>query len=134
MAARKAVATEQPAGPSTAHRAPAPRQAARPCHEVRTPLSGAGVQAALEFALQLSKENLHSDLVRQDVLILASRDDHLVPFWPSKEQLRRLASARSVANRVSSTEDHAQNHRAIGDIGLALQVMKEWIDAKEAIC
>jgi pimeloyl-ACP methyl ester carboxylesterase len=36
--------------------------------------------AALEFALELNEENLHSDLVKQDVLIMASRDDHFIPY------------------------------------------------------
>ena len=86
--------------------------------------------AALEFALQLNQENLHSDLVKQDVLLLASRDDHFIPFRLHQEQLRRLTAARSVTDRVFSREDHAQNHCQIGNIGLALQVMKEWIDTK----
>jgi len=86
--------------------------------------------AALEFALALNEENLHSDLVRQDVLLLASRDDHFIPFRLHREQLRRLTAARSVTDRVFSTEEHAQNHCQLGNIGLALQVMRKWIDAK----
>jgi len=86
--------------------------------------------AALEFALELNEENLRSELVKQDVLILASRDDHFIPFRLHQEQLRRLTAARSVTDRVFSREDHAQNHCQIGNIGLALQVMREWIDAK----
>jgi hypothetical protein len=86
--------------------------------------------AALEFALELNEENLHSDVVKQDVLILASRDDHFIPFRLHQEQLRRLTAARSVTDKVFSREDHAQNHCQIGNIGLALQVMREWIDTK----
>jgi len=86
--------------------------------------------AALEFALQLNEENLHSDLVRQDVLILASRNDHFVPFRLHKLQLQRLTAARSVTDRVFTTEDHAQNHCQMGNIGLALRVMREWLDEK----
>jgi len=86
--------------------------------------------SALEFALELSEENLHSDVVKQDVLVLASRDDHFIPFRLHKEQLRRLAAARSVTDRVFGREDHAQNHCQIGNIGLALRVMKEWIEVK----
>jgi len=86
--------------------------------------------AALEFALHLTEENLHSDQVKQDVLLLASRNDHFIPFRLHREQLRRLTAARSVTDRVFSREDHAQNHCQIGNIGLALQVMREWIDAK----
>lgn len=86
--------------------------------------------AALEFALELNEENLHSDAVRQDVLILASREDHFIPFRLHSQQLRRLTAARSVCDRVFSREEHAENHCQIGNIGLALQVMRKWIDRK----
>jgi pimeloyl-ACP methyl ester carboxylesterase len=86
--------------------------------------------AALEFAMQMNEQNLCSDAVKQDVLILASRDDHFIPFRLHREQMRRLTAARSVADRVFGKQDHAQNHCQIGNIGLALQVMKDWIDTK----
>jgi pimeloyl-ACP methyl ester carboxylesterase len=87
---------------------------------------------ALDFAFALSEENLHSDLVRQDVLLLASREDHFIPFRLHKEQLRRLTAARSVSDRVFTREDHAHNHCQIGNIGLALSVMAEWLGGKAA--
>jgi hypothetical protein len=68
--------------------------------------------------------------VRQDVLILASRNDHFIPFRLHEMQLRRLTSARSVTDRVFTKEDHAHNHCQIGNIGLALNVMREWLDEK----
>jgi pimeloyl-ACP methyl ester carboxylesterase len=83
--------------------------------------------AALDFAFQLNEENLHSDLVKQDVLILTSKDDHFIPFRLHDKQRRLLTSAKSVTDRVFTVEDHAQNHCQIGNIGLALQVMEEWI-------
>ena len=86
--------------------------------------------AALDFALQLNEENLHSNLVKQDVLILASRNDHFIPFRLHEMQLRRLTSARSVTDRVFTKEDHAHNHCQIGNIGLALKVMRDWLDEK----
>ncbi|NIO00760.1 MAG: alpha/beta fold hydrolase [Candidatus Latescibacteria bacterium] len=86
--------------------------------------------AALDFAFSMNEENLHSDKVRQDVLILVSRQDHFIPFRLHKEQLRRLTSARSVADRVFMREEHAHNHCQIGNIGLALRVMEDWIDKK----
>jgi pimeloyl-ACP methyl ester carboxylesterase len=86
--------------------------------------------AALDFAVELNEGNLHSDLVRQDVLILASRDDHFIPFRLHRMQLRRLTSAKSVTDRVFTKEDHAGNHCQIGNIGLALKVMREWLEEK----
>lgn len=86
--------------------------------------------AALEFAMELNEQNLCSDAVKQDVLILASRNDHFIPFRLHREQLQRLTAARSLTDRVFGKQDHAQNHCQIGNIGLALQVMREWIDSK----
>jgi len=84
--------------------------------------------AALDFAFSMNEENLHSNEVRQDVLLLASREDHFIPFRLHNEQLKRLISARSVTDRVFTSEEHAHNHCQIGNIGLALEVMGEWID------
>lgn len=83
--------------------------------------------AALDCAFQLNETNLHSDRVQQDVLILASRNDHFIPYRLHKMQTKRLTSARSVTDRVFTSEDHAQNHCQIGNLGLALKVMRDWI-------
>jgi len=86
--------------------------------------------AGLDFALQLNEENLHSDRVTQDVLVLASRNDHFIPVRLHQEQLRRLTAARSVSDRVFTKADYAHNHCQIGNLGLALQVMGDWIERK----
>jgi pimeloyl-ACP methyl ester carboxylesterase len=86
--------------------------------------------AGLEFAMQMNEFNLRSDRVIQDVLLLASRNDHFIPFRLHREQRKRLSSARSVAERVFSTADNAENPCQIGNVGLALQVMEEWIEEK----
>lgn len=84
--------------------------------------------AGLDFALQLSEENLHSERVTQDVLLLASRNDHFIPFRLHGEQVSRLVNARSVTDRVFTKSEHAQNHCQIGNMGLALRVMSDWIE------
>jgi pimeloyl-ACP methyl ester carboxylesterase len=86
--------------------------------------------AGLDFALQLNEENLQSDRIKQDVLVLASRNDHFIPFRLHGEQLRRLPSARSVSDRVFTEDDQAHNHCQIGNLGLALRVMGDWIERK----
>jgi len=63
-----------------------------------------------------------------DVLILASREYHYIPFRLHQQQLRRLTAARSVTDRVFTREESAHNHCQIGNIGLALRVMGEWLD------
>jgi len=86
--------------------------------------------AGLDFALSMNEANLHSHKITQDVLLLASREDHFIPFRLHKEQLQRLTSARSVTDRVFTREEQAHNHCQIGNIGLALHVMHEWIEEK----
>ena len=86
--------------------------------------------AGLEFAMEMNEDNLQSDRVKQDVLLLASRNDHFIPFRLHNAQVRRLTSARSVAARVFTKADHAENHCQIGNMGLALRVMEEWIEEK----
>jgi len=83
-----------------------------------------------DVLLQLNKENLHSDLVKQDVLILTGRKDHLVPFKMHNLQIKALTNARSVTGRVFTKEEHAQNHCQMGNMGLALDVMVKWIAEK----
>jgi len=85
---------------------------------------------AFDVLMQFNEENLHSDLVRQDVLILTGREDHLIPFKMHDMQVKALTNARSITARVFTKEEQAQNHCQIGNIGLALDVMSEWIAEK----
>ena len=85
---------------------------------------------AFEIWLQLNEKNLHSDLVKQDVLILTGREDHLIPFKMHDMQVKALTNAKSVTDRVFTRETHAHNHCQIGNIGLALDVMVKWIEEK----
>lgn len=83
---------------------------------------------AFDVLLQLSAENLHSDLVKQDVLILTGRKDHLVPFKMHNLQVKALTNAKSVTTRVFTKEENAHNHCQIGNIGLKLDVAIKWIE------
>ena len=85
---------------------------------------------AFEVWLQLNENNLHSDLVKQDVLILTGREDHFIPFKVHNMQVKALTNAKSVTARVFTKEEQAQNHCQIGNIGLALDVMVKWIEKK----
>ena len=83
---------------------------------------------ATDLMLKLNATNLHSDLVKQDILILTGKGDHFVPFKIHDMQVQALTNAKSVTARVFTKEDQAQNHCQIGNIGLALDVMLNWID------
>lgn len=82
---------------------------------------------ALEIYLQMNEENIHSELVKQDVLILTAKEDHFIPFKMHDMQLNALSNARSVTGKVFTRRENAQNHCQTGNIGLALDVMAEWI-------
>ena len=85
---------------------------------------------ALEIYLQMNDQNIHSELVKQDVLILSGSEDHFIPLKMHDLQINALTNARSVTGRVFTKEDQAQNHCQIGNIGLALDVMVKWINEK----
>lgn len=85
---------------------------------------------AFDFWLQLNEKNLHSELVKQDVLVLTGRNDHFVSFKAHAMQVKALTNANSVTAKVFTKETHAHNHCQIGNIGLALDVMVKWIEEK----
>jgi len=85
---------------------------------------------AMDVVLQLNERNLHSELVKQDVLILTGREDHFIPFKMHDMQIKALTNARSITGRVFTREEQAQNHCQIGNVGLALDVMVKWIEEK----
>jgi pimeloyl-ACP methyl ester carboxylesterase len=83
---------------------------------------------AFDVLLQLNEENLHSDLVKQDVLILTGKEDHLVPFKMHNIQVKALTNAESVTAKVFTKEENAQNHCQVGNIGLKLDIVINWIE------
>jgi len=86
---------------------------------------------ATDVLISFSAENQHPDLVTQDVLILTGAEDHFIPKKMHDKQIRALENARSVTARIFTQKEQAQNHCQIGNIGLALDVMLEWIQKKE---
>lgn len=82
---------------------------------------------AFDVARQMNAENLHSDLVKQDVLVLTGRNDHFIPFKMHRMQVGALTNARSVTARVFTKETEAHNHCQNGNFGLALRAMTDWI-------
>jgi hypothetical protein len=69
-----------------------------------------------------------SALVRADVLLLAGAKDHYVPLGQLSDQLNTLTSARSVTTRVFTRHEQAPNHVQVGNLGLSVRVMLDWLD------
>lgn len=85
---------------------------------------------ALDIWLQLNKENIHSELVKQDVLYLHGRNDHFVSLKMYEMQMKALTNACSLTGKVFTEQEHAQNHCQIGNIGFALDTIINWLEEK----
>lgn len=90
--------------------------------KTRTPMD------ATDVLLRFNEQNLHSELVKQDVLILTGAEDHFIPLKMHYKQVNALKNARSVLARIFTSEEQGQNHCQIGNLGLALEVMLKWIE------
>jgi hypothetical protein len=69
-----------------------------------------------------------SSLVTQNVLLMAGTQDHYMPLHMLPDQLMTLTAAPSVSARVFTEAESAQNHCQIGNMGLALKVILDWLD------
>lgn len=85
---------------------------------------------AFDILFQFSEENLRSDRVLQDVLILTGKEDHLIPYKMHDLQVKALVNARSVTSRVFTNEEQAGSHCQMGNLELALTTIQEWIEQK----
>ena len=86
---------------------------------------------ASQAILQFNEQNLKSWLVEQDVLILTGEADHFIPMKMHHIQVAALTQAKSVTERIFTRAEQGHNHCQVGNMGLALQVMAEWMAAKE---
>lgn len=87
-----------------------------------TPFEGA------QLNLSLSRENMHADQITQDVFFISGKDDHFIPLRLHRQQVDALVSARSVTDRIFTKAEQAQNHCQVGNIGLLLETMIEWVE------
>jgi pimeloyl-ACP methyl ester carboxylesterase len=91
-----------------------------------TKKEGSVVEAS-KVMMEFNSENLKSKLVTQDVLILTGAEDHFIPIKMHHMQVKALKNARSITERIFTREEQGQNHCQVGNIGLALSVMHDWI-------
>ncbi len=73
-----------------------------------------------------------SGLIKQDVLLLAGSDDHLVPMEHLHRQIRTLSNARSITARIFTRQESAASHCQVGNYGLALRTIVQWLDGLHA--
>ena len=70
-------------------------------------------------------------LVRQDVLLFAGERDQYVPLRRLGQVARELVNANSVTTRVFTDAEHAAEHCQVGNLPLALGVVRDWLDETE---
>jgi hypothetical protein len=92
-----------------------------------------GTKTPYEFLkqTQLYRTDDVSPLVEQDVLLMAGAEDHYVPLHQFYDQIRSLSQVRSLTARLFTRQEQAQNHVQIGNIGLALRVITDWIESRQ---
>lgn len=91
-----------------------------------TPFEGA------QLNLSLSRENMHADQITQDVLFISGKDDHFIPIRLHQQQVDALVNARSLTDRIFTKVEQAQNHCQVGNIGLLLDTIIDWLDERDS--
>jgi pimeloyl-ACP methyl ester carboxylesterase len=69
--------------------------------------------------------------VKQDVLLLAGSEDHLVPMQHFHQQIRTLTHARSITTRQFTNSESAASHCQVGNYGLAFRTIVHWLDGMQ---
>lgn len=89
-----------------------------------------GSNSPYEFIHKIISYNTanFSHLITQDVLLLAGQDDHYVPIEELPEQIKTLTKVRSLTARMFTASENAGNHCQLGNIGLAVDVILNWIE------
>lgn len=83
---------------------------------------------AVSWMLGMNKEHIHSHLVNQDVLLLAGEHDAFQPPILLEKQKDALVNARSISSRVFTKSEHADQHCQMGNVGLPLKVIGDWLN------
>ncbi len=84
--------------------------------------------AAGRAFLAFNAENLLSEQVTQDVLILSGKEDHFIPEKLHHLQVAALSKARSVTAHLFEASTQAHNHCMVGNLGLCTQTISDWLD------
>jgi pimeloyl-ACP methyl ester carboxylesterase len=66
--------------------------------------------------------------VKQDVLLMAGTEDHVIPLNHFYKQAELLKNVRSQTARLFTRDEHAQNHCQIGNLHLVVDYITNWID------
>lgn len=86
---------------------------------------------AVKWMLGMNKIHIHSELIDQDVFLLTGERDAFQPPKLLYKQKAALINAKSVTTRIFTKEEHADQHCQMGNVGLLLEVIRDWMDGKK---
>jgi hypothetical protein len=75
----------------------------------------------------MNANHLASHLVKQDVLLMCGEHDAFQPPVLTRGQAGALTAARSVAVRIFTKTEHADQHCQMGNLDLACRVVTAWL-------
>ena len=89
-----------------------------------------GTNSAFEYLQSVAQFETQdvSASIGQDVLLLGGSEDHYVPMEQWQDQIKMLSDPRSITARLFTRSEHAQNHCQVGNFGLALRTIVNWLD------
>ncbi len=85
---------------------------------------------ASQIILRMNKENIASEKVTQDVLLLSGAKDHFIPVKMHHFQVKALKNAKSVTDYIFTKKEDAEDHCMVGNIGLAVDTVSKWLKSK----
>ncbi len=97
---------------------------------IRQGMHVTGTNSAFEYLQSVARFETKdvSASISQDVLLLAGSEDHYVPIEQWYRQIAMLNKARSITARLFTRSERAQNHCQVGNFGLALRTIVNWLD------
>ncbi|HZZ35639.1 MAG TPA: alpha/beta fold hydrolase, partial [Caulobacteraceae bacterium] len=89
-----------------------------------------GSQSVAEYLrwLKAMSTGSFSGLIRQDVLVMAGTEDHIVPLDQFYKQVAALTNVRSLTARLFTEAEDGQAHCRVGAMRLVLDYMRDWIE------
>ena len=85
---------------------------------------------AAEWMMGMNKEHINSHLIDQDVFMVTGENDAFQPLILLKKQKEALINAKSISERVFNKSEQADQHCQIGNLGIVLEAMTNWINEK----
>lgn len=74
-----------------------------------------------------------SDRITQDVLLLAAKEDHIVPLGQFFGQAEAMTNVRSLTTQLFTRADHAHNHCHVSNTDLLIDYVGMWLGFQERL-